>query len=95
MPDDEEVRVLYDTTTSRLFGLVRARNTLLMQLDQMIRPLMSTSPLVGLVAEFDTQKARDLLRRVDDLTPQIVATMQEANGYARRLRRLEIRWIKL
>ncbi len=95
MPSEDELRELYDAATNRLFGAVRKRNGLLMQLDQMIRPLMGTSPLVGLVPEFDSGRARDLLRQVDELAPEMVEAMEEANGYARQLHRLEMRWIKL
>ncbi len=87
-----DFRTPYRDAWNRLFGLVKLRNQRLQRLNSMAAPAMSLTLTTGMIYEFDTDLARELLNEIDELTPQIKAGIEEVNGYVDKIGTPEIRW---
>ena len=77
-----DLRRLYREAWNRLFSVVKMRNNLLRRLDMMAAPAMSMTLATGMIYDFDTDTARELVYQIEELTPHINAGMQELNEYA-------------
>ena len=79
-----DARKQYDVAWRRLFDLVKHRNQLLRQLEQMSNYRGDFSPATAMFMEFDIDKAGDILVRSKAMTPGIYAAVGELNHMRRR-----------
>ena len=91
----EDVGPLHEAAWEHLCELVSQRDKLLHSLEAAARVAMDITPAIGVVIDYDSISARDLLDAIDQLTPRIVAQMEELNGYARQIGKPEITWRKI
>ena len=87
-----DARRFHQEAWTRLYDLIIMRNKLLQRLSIMAGRAVSTAPTSSMVFEFETTQARDILEKIDELTPRIAAAMNEANQYADQLGKPRIRW---
>jgi hypothetical protein len=87
-----DARRFHQEAWTRLYDLIVMRNKLLQRLDIMAGRAVSATPASSMVFEFDTTQARDILAKIDELTPRIAAAMNEANQYAEQLGKPRMRW---
>ena len=85
----------YGEAWERLFQLLLRRSNLLRHLELMVSLTKEGTPAAGMVIEFDTPLARQLLDELDTLTPLISAEIEEVNKYGERIGKPQIKWRKL
>ena len=90
-----DFRKPYRDAWNRLFEVVKLRNQRLRHLDMMAAPAMSMTLATGMIYEFDTDVARELVNEIDELTPRIEKGMHEVNEYADKVGSPHIRWQSL
>ena len=90
-----DLRNQHEAAWQRLSGIVSQRTDLLKQLGQMANYAGDFSPATGMFMEFDIDKARDLLARLEDMTPVIYYAIDELNSYAKQIGKPRIERRKL
>jgi hypothetical protein len=83
---------LYDDAWNQLFDLVASRNALLRALEAMSRLAMDVTPASGMVIEFEVTRAEELVARIEQLTGEISAGIQEVNILAEHCGAPSIKW---
>lgn len=83
---------LYDDAWNQLFDLVASRNALLRVLETMSRLAMDVTPASGMVIEFEVTRAEELVARIEQLTGEISAGIQEVNILAEQCGAPSIKW---
>jgi hypothetical protein len=77
-----EARKRHKEAWGRLFDLVEQRNMLLRQLGTMATFASEFSPATDMFMEFDFDMAREILAKVEPMSPRIYAAIDELNRYA-------------
>ncbi len=85
-------RELYDEAWNQLFDLVTSRNALLRTLETMSRMAMEITPASGLVIEFDVSRAEEIVARIEQITAEISAAIQEVNNLAEQCGAPSVKW---
>ena len=86
----DDVHKLHQAAWARLDDLVQQRTRLLRDLAVRAQWASELMPETGRFGEFDTDQARDILAKLDAMTPAIDAAIDELNSYAEKLGRPEI-----
>ena len=90
-----DARTSYGKAWDRLFELLVQRNKSLRCLNMMVSLTTEVTPATGMVIEFDTSLARQLLDEVDTLTPRISEAIEDVNKDAEKIAKPQIQWRKL
>ena len=86
----DDVHKLHAAAWARLYDLVQQRNRLLRDLAVRAEWASELTPESGRFGEFNTDQARDLLAKLDAMTPTIDAAIDELNSHAEKIGRPEI-----
>ncbi len=87
-----EARRCYRDALNSLYSTVKLRNSLVRQIDLMAAPAMSVTLATCTVIQFDTDRIRQFLADIDELTPRISAGIEEVNLYAEDAGLPRVRW---
>ena len=80
-----DVRLLRAAAADRLRDLVKQRNDLLQQLGQMANFAAGFTPDMSKFIDFDAQAAREIIVKVEEITPRINSLIAELNHYSEQL----------
>jgi hypothetical protein len=86
----DDVHKLHQAALARLDDLVQQRTRMLRDLAVKAQWANELMPETGRFGEFDTDQARDILAKLDAMTPAIGAAIDELNSYADKIGRPEI-----
>ena len=86
----DDVHKLHAAAWARLYDLVQQRSRLLRDLAVRAEWASELTPESGRFGEFNTDQARDLLAKLDAMTPTIDAAIDELNSHAEKIGRPEI-----
>ncbi len=80
-----EVRIQHTAAWEKLSELVRRRNKLLRDLGTRANFAADLTPATGMYGEFDADHARDILAKLEAMTFELDAALDELNGYAKQI----------
>jgi hypothetical protein len=80
-----DIRIKHAEAWDKLHMFVTQRNKLLRDLGKRANFAAELTPATGMYGEFDTDHARDILARLDAMSFELNAALDELNGYAAKI----------